>query len=154
MLDAAFPRGALNYWKAQYLTELSDAAIRTLVECFDACPSPMSMMVVEHVHGAVTRVPVEATACPVRVEGFNVVIISQWTDPRATDAGIAWARNTYAALQPYLASTRYVNYLAADEGGTDPAAEVYGPNYAPLRPIKAKYDPENIFHANVNIRPA
>ena len=59
----------------------------------------------------------------------------------------------YAALQPYLGSFRYVNYLDTDEPG-DPAAVAYGPNYPRLREIKKKYDPENFFHTNVNIRPS
>jgi hypothetical protein len=152
LLDAAFPKGALNYWKAQFITDLSDAAIDTLLERFEACPSPMSQIVIEHFHGAASRVPVADTACALRVNGFNVVIISQWTDPRDTERGTAWCRDTYAALQPFLAPTRYVNYLGADEPG-DPAAVAYGPNYARLRELKRAYDPDNVFHVNVNIRP-
>ncbi len=152
MLDAAFPKGALNYWKSQFLTDLSDDAIRTLVERFEAAPSPMSFIVLEHVHGAASRVSVEATACAMRVTGFNVVIISQWTSPSDTERGIAWARDTYAALTPYLAPTRYVNYLAHDDPG-DQAAVAYGPNSARLRELKTKYDPDNVFHHNVNIPP-
>jgi FAD/FMN-containing dehydrogenase len=153
LLDAAFPKGALNYWKAQFLTELSDAGIQTLIASFEACPSPMSQIVIEHVHGAAARVPVAATACAVRVNGFNVVIISQWTDPRENERHMTWARNTYNAMKPYLAPSRYVNYLEDDVTG-DPAAVVYGPNYARLRELKKKYDPDNFFHTNVNIRPA
>lgn len=67
-------------------------------------------------------------------------------------AGNAWARDTYAALTPYLAPTRYVNYLAHDDPG-DLAAVAYGPNYPKLRELKRKYDPVNVFHHNVNVRP-
>ena len=65
---------------------------------------------------------------------------------------IKWGRDTYAALQPYFGSTRYLNYFDVDEPG-DPAAVAYGENYARLRELKTKYDPDNIFHINVNIRP-
>jgi FAD/FMN-containing dehydrogenase len=58
----------------------------------------------------------------------------------------------YAALAPYLGKARYLNYLGSDEEG-DPAAVAYGANYDRLRELKAKYDPENVFHVNVNIRP-
>ena len=153
ILDPAFPKGALNYWKSQFLTDLSDEAIRTLLDCFQACPSPESMIVIEHFHGAASRVPVDQTACAMRITGFNVVIISQWSDPAATDRGIAWGRDTYAALGPFFGGTRYVNYLDHDETG-NPAAVAYGPNYERLRQLKAVYDPENFFHTNVNIRPA
>jgi FAD/FMN-containing dehydrogenase len=152
LLDAAMPKGTLNYWKAHFLTDLSDAAINAMVDAFSRCPSPMSQIVVEHFHGAASRVPVQDTACTMRINGFNVVLISQWMDPKENDRHIGWCRETYNALGPYLGTARYVNYLGADEPG-DPAAVVYGPNYARLRELKAKFDPENVFHVNVNIKP-
>jgi len=65
----------------------------------------------------------------------------------------AWCRDTFAALKPYLASFRYLNYLDQDEPD-DLAAAAYGPNYARLRNIKKQYDPDNFFRLNVNIKPA
>jgi FAD/FMN-containing dehydrogenase len=88
-----------------------------------------------------------------RTAGFNLVIVGQWSDPRETEACTAWVRATYDALRPYFAPTRYVNYLEVD-AGDDPAAVVYGPNYGRLRELKRQYDPDNVFHQNVNIRPA
>jgi FAD/FMN-containing dehydrogenase len=152
LLDPSLPKGALNYWKSHFLTELSDACIDTMVETFAACPSPMSQLVLEHFHGAASRVPVADTACAMRITGFNVVIISQWMDPHENQRCIGWCRDMYAALAPYLGSFRYVNYLGDDEAG-DPAAIAYGANYARLRDLKTKYDPGNVFHVNVNIRP-
>jgi FAD/FMN-containing dehydrogenase len=152
LLDASLPKGALNYWKAHFLVDLSDEAIEAIIDQFGACPSPMSQIVIEHFHGAASRVPVQDTACALRITGFNVVIISQWQAPQDNDRCISWARNAYAALRPYLGTTRYVNYLGDDEAG-DPAAVAYGANYARLRELKAKYDPDNVFHVNVNIRP-
>jgi FAD/FMN-containing dehydrogenase len=154
LLDPGFPRGALNYWKAQFLADLSDEAIRVLIDRFAACPSPMSNIVIEHFHGAASRVPVSATACAMRVTGFNVVIISQWMDSRETAAGTAWAHETHAALAPFLASTRYVNYLDRDESDHAQLAAAYGPNLARLQEVKREYDPDNFFHVNVNIPPA
>jgi FAD/FMN-containing dehydrogenase len=151
MLDAAFPKGALNYWKAQFLTDLSDAAIRALIAGFERCPSPMSHVIIEHFHGAAARVPLAATACTTRVTGFNVVIVSQWRDVRESDRNIGWARETFASLTPFLAATRYLNYLEVDASN---AAEVaYGPNLQRLRTIKTQYDPGNFFRHNVNILP-
>jgi FAD/FMN-containing dehydrogenase len=153
LFDAGLPRGALNYWKSQFLTDLSDKAIGVLAERFEACESPMSQILIEHFHGAASRVPVSATACAMRLTGFNVAIIAQWMDARQNDPCIAWCRGTFGGLKPFLAAARYVNYLDHDEAG-DPVAAAYGPNYSRLRELKAKYDPENVFHANVNIRPA
>ena len=152
MLDTGFPRGARNYWKAQLLADLSDDAIDTVIGSFEACPSAMSHIIIEHLHGAASRVPVSSTACTLRTTGFNVVIISQWTDANETERGIAWARETFSALTPYLGRTRYVNYLEGD--ATDAAAAVYGPNLPRLRDLKSTWDPDNFFHNNVNILPA
>jgi FAD/FMN-containing dehydrogenase len=152
MLDPAFPKAALNYWKAQFLVDLSDDAIRAVVAAFEECPSPMSHVVIEHFHGAASRVPVSATACAMRVEGYNVVIASQWMDAQETERGMKWARDTFASLTPHLAPIRYVNYLEHD--ASDPAGVAYGPNLARLRDIKKKYDPENFFRHNVNILPS
>jgi FAD/FMN-containing dehydrogenase len=151
MLDPAFPKGAFNYWKAQLLTDLSDEAIRTLVRSFEACPSPMSHIIIEHLHGAASRVPVSATACALRTTGFNVVIISQWTSADETARGVAWARDTFSALAPHFAPMRYVNYLEND--AVDPATVAYGPNLRRLRELKATWDPDNFFRQNVNIPP-
>jgi len=152
MLDPAFPRGALNYWKAQFVTDLSDEAIKTILKAFEACPSPMSNIVIEHFHGVATRIPIESTACTLRTSGFNVVIASQWQNPADTERGITWARETFSALTPYLASTRYVNYL--EEDAPNPAAVAYGPNLQRLRELKTKWDPTNFFRRNVNIQPS
>ena len=152
MLDAAYPKGALNYWKSSFLTQLSDDAIDTMFECFDRCPTPMSQLLLEHFHGAATRVGVSDTAFPHRMDGYNLVVLSEWMESKDNDRCIAWARETYAAMEPFVASGRYVNYLGDDEAG-DPTAAAYGPNYQRLQGIKKKYDPSNFFHMNQNIRP-
>jgi FAD/FMN-containing dehydrogenase len=152
MLDAAYPRGALNYWKSSFLAQLSDAAIDGLIECFAACPTPMGQLLLEHFHGQVSRIAVADTAFPHRVEGYDLVVLSEWTDPATTDRCVAWARDSYAAMEPFMARRRYANYLGDDESA-DVAAVAYGPNYRRLQRVKAKYDPENFFRINQNIRP-
>jgi FAD/FMN-containing dehydrogenase len=152
MLDAAYPKGALNYWKSSFLAQLSEAAIDQMIACFAACPTPMGQMLIEHFHGAATRVGVGDTAFPHRAEGYNLVVLSEWMDHATTDRCIAWARDTYAAMGPFVGSGRYVNYLDDDEEG-DPVAAAYGQNYPRLRELKTRYDPENFFHMNQNIRP-
>jgi FAD/FMN-containing dehydrogenase len=153
MLDAGYPKGAFNYWKSTFLRELSDDAIATMTECFARCPTPMGQLVVEHVHGAAVRVSVGETAFPHRQEGYNFLILGQWIDPAMTDRCIDWARDTYARMEPFAASGRYVNYLGDDEGA-DPVPAAYGSNYRRLRELKSKYDPTNFFRMNQNIRPS
>ena len=153
MLDAAYPKGALNYWKSSFLAELSDDAIDTMIESFARCPTTMGQILIEHFHGAATRVAVSDTAFPHRAEGHNFIVISEWIERANTDRSIAWARQSYAQMEPFFASGRYVNYLGDDETG-DPVAMAYGPNYRRLQELKSKYDPNNFFHMNQNIRPS
>lgn len=153
MLDAAYPQGSLNYWKSSFLDGLSDEFIATAVDSFAAAPSPMTGLFIEQLCGAVTRVPVTATAFPHREPGYGLFITSVWLDPETTDANIAWTRETYAALEPYFASRHYSNYLDSDDLGSDAARAAYGPNLERLAQVKATYDPSNFFHLNVNIKP-
>jgi FAD/FMN-containing dehydrogenase len=150
-LDASFPAGALNYWKSAFFTDLTDAAARVLVECFEQCPSPMTACVIETIGGAASRVAPTAMAYAHREPGFNLLLLSQWADPADTEPNIAWTRETFEALQPHMADRRYVNYLAADDAGHTRAA--YGPNYERLVELKRKYDPDNVFRLNQNIDP-
>lgn len=152
MLDGGFPRGALNHWKSSFLADLGDDAIDTMIDRFEACPTPMASLLLEHFHGAATRVDPTATAFPHRQPGYNFAALAQWTDPAATDACVAWSRGTYDAMGPSLAPGRYVNYLDDDEGAGAVAA-AYGPNHARLVSLKRKYDPDNFFRMNQNLVP-
>ena len=152
MLDPAYPKGALNYWKSSFLAQLTDEAINTIIASFARCPTSMGQVLIEHFHGAATRVLGGDTAFPHRADGYNLVVLSQWMEAANTDPCIAWARQTYAEMEPFVASRRYVNYLGDDEPG-DAIAAAYGSNYRRLQELKTKYDPSNFFHMNQNIRP-
>ena len=153
MLDGGFPRGALNYWKSQFLSGLSDDAIRAMIDCFAGCPTPMGALFLEYFHGAVTRIGETDTAFPHRAKGFNLLVLGEWLDAKDNDTCISWVRDSYDATLPFMGTNRYVNYLADDERG-DSVAAAYGPNYRRLQQIKAKYDPDNFFRINHNITPA
>ncbi len=153
LLDAGFPAGSLNYWLSSFTGGLSDGLIDTMTERFASVPSPMSAILLEHFHGQVTRVPVDAMAVPHRQEGWNLLIPAVWLDPAATDENVAWARETHAALAPHLTERRWLNYLGDDQGD-DAVRAAYGPNYARLAEVKRRYDPRNVFRHNHNIAPA
>ena len=152
LLDGGFPDGALNYWLSSFTRGLPNALIDTAVERFASVPSPMTAMLFEHFHGAVTRVGATETAVPHREPGWNLLVPSVWTDPAASEANIGWTRETHAALGPLLSRRRWLNYLGDDQGD-DAVRAAYGPNYDRLREIKRRYDPDNIFQLNHNIRP-
>ncbi len=151
LLDEAYPKGALNYWLSSFTTGLSDGLIDTIVAHFDAVPSPMTAILLEHFHGAVTRIAPSATAIPHRDEGWNLLLPSEWLDPADTAANIAWTKDTFAAASEHFATGRWLNYLGDDQDGAIRAA--YGPNYESLVDVKRRYDPDNVFHLNHNIVP-
>ena len=152
LLDDAFPKGALNYWKSNFVETFDDGLIDVVVERFASVPSPMSAILFEHLHGEVTRIPVESAAVAQRDEGYNVLIPGVWMDPTETDANVAWVRETYDALRPYFRDGRWLNYLDDDEP-SDAIRAAYGPNYDRLVEAKRAYDPANVFHLNHNIQP-
>jgi FAD/FMN-containing dehydrogenase len=152
LLDAAYPRGALNYWTSSFVDVLDDEAIAAVIEQFARAQSPMTQLVFEHLHGQAASVPVDATAFPHRQVGFNMLVIAQWSSAADTDREMQWARDTRRAIQPFCATGRYVNYQS--EVGSDVVAAAYGPNHARLREVKRRYDPDNVFHVNQNIEPA
>ena len=151
LLDAAYPKGALNYWLSSFTTGLPDALIDAMAERFSSVPSPMSVILLEHFHGAVTRVGPTDTAVPHRDEGWNLLLPSEWIDPADTEANIAWTKDSFAALSEHFSGGRWLNYLGDDQD--DAISAAYGPNYARLVEVKRRHDPENVFHLNHNIVP-
>lgn len=153
MADFLWPRGFYSYWKSGFLKSLSDGAIDTLLDYYSRVPSPRTVIVIEHDgDSAFSRVPENATAFGHRNWPYNLVVTTMWTDASGTDVNIAWTRDLWKALRPFLADAVYVNYLGeVDEQGVRAA---YGGKYERLAALKAKYDPANFFHINHNIKPA
>jgi FAD/FMN-containing dehydrogenase len=152
MLDAGFPRESRDYWRSSLMRALGDEAIEALLEAFRTMPSPMSGILLEHLHGAHSRVDPTATAYPHRSDGFNVLLYGQWTDPAEDERNVGWVREQHRALARFFGAAAYSNYLASDEG-EDRIRAAYGVNLDRLRSVKARYDPENVFHLNQNIPP-
>jgi FAD/FMN-containing dehydrogenase len=152
MLDEAYPDGSLNYWLSSFTAGVPDGLIDALVERFESVPSTMSGLLLEHFHGAVTRVGVTDTAVPHREEGWNLVISSVWLDPASTEENIRWTKESHAAFAEHLVERRWLNYLPDDQGD-DAVRAAYGPNWDRLLQVKRRYDPDNVFHLNQNIAP-
>jgi hypothetical protein len=151
LLDAAFPSGSQNYWKADFLKELSDDAIDVLVTQAGKMTSPLSAMVVEYYGGAASRVDEAATAFPHRQAQYDLIIAAQWANPMESDQHIQWVRETSEAAQPFASGRVYVNALGVE--GEERVREAYGANYDRLVALKNTYDPTNLFRLNQNIKP-
>lgn len=152
MLDFTSPAGMHYYYKCPFLCELSDDAIRAIVACAEQMPTEQSLVVLEHMHGAASRVPVAETAFGLRRVHYSVNIMPAWAEPAMAERCIDWAQGFASALTGFGASDAYVNYLG-DEGPSAVKAS-YGANYGPLTKIKKEYDPDNFFQFNQNILPA
>jgi FAD/FMN-containing dehydrogenase len=150
--DSVFPRGRRYYWKAQFLREITDAAIDAFLQAYTTAPSAMALAVLQQVGGAIARVPASATAYGGREAAYDCFPISIWEDPADDAANIRWARDMWTAMRPFSTGAVYVNNLG-DEG-EDRVQAAYGPNYQKLVALKNKYDPANVFRLNPNIRPA
>ncbi|MEP7105182.1 MAG: FAD-binding oxidoreductase [Chloroflexota bacterium] len=153
MYDAISPWGQRNYWKSNGMAELSDGAIAALVAALAARRSPLAQLQLEHLHGEVHRTDPTASATGFHGATYNLLVNAKWLDPAADAENLAWTRESFAQLRPYVAGGAYVNYLLAEPEERIRAA--YGPAvYDRLARVKARYDPGNVFRLNQNIRPA
>jgi FAD/FMN-containing dehydrogenase len=148
--DPLLTPGARNYWKSHNFTELSDGALDSMIEFAGKLPSPQCEIFVGLIEGAANRVPSNAMAYGHRDAKFVLNVHGRWDEAAQDETGIAWARAFFKASAPYASAGAYVNFMTEDEG--DRVAAAYGANYARLKQIKKKYDPENIFHNNQNIK--
>ena len=147
------PPGMRNYWKSDYLTQLSDDAIDLLVEEYPSVPAPYTHVIIEQMGGAVSRIREDDTAVSHRDARYNAAIIGMWAEPAEDERTIGWVRRLWESLRPFTSGGVYVNYQMADEG-EDRLRGAYGPEkYERLVALKDKYDPTNLFRLNQNIRP-
>jgi hypothetical protein len=129
---------------------MEDETIDQFVDFAETSVSPHSIAILEHAHGAVARVPADATAFPTRNAPYDLVVIGAWTNAETDEANIAWTRRFHLAMERWSTHLVYVNAL--DQDDVDRIPQAYGPNYKRVCEVKAKYDSENRFRRNQNIR--
>jgi len=154
-LNAAFdglvPPGLQHYWKANFVTELSDEIIDAHLRHGPDVPAVNSTMHIYPINGAVHRVASDATAFGHRDANFATVIAGMWPDPAQNDANIKWVKDYSAATAPHSDEGGYINFMASDD--QDRVRANYGANWDRLVEVKRRYDPDNLFHMNQNIAP-
>jgi len=151
MFDPLYPPGLQHYWKADFVSELSDEAIQRHVEYGSQVPTALSTVHLLPVNGAAHHVDNTDTAWSYRDAAWSVVIVGADPEPTNRDRIMNWARQYWEALHPYSAGGAYVNFMM-DEGEERVKAS-YRDNYERLAAIKSKYDPTNFFRVNQNIKP-
>ncbi len=152
LLDPFEPAGRHCRNKENAVQVLSDQVIDALVDSAREFTSPFSKLLITNVHGAATRVATSATAFPSREEHYEIINWASWEkNPARDEEHVLWVRQSWQALQPFSSQRAYVNFL--DDEGTARVRAAYGPNYERLVAVKTKYDPDNLFHLNQNIKP-
>ena len=149
--DPIYPAGEQWYWRSHLVTEISDEAVAANMEFAEALPTWKCTTHLYPIDGAAARVGQSDTAWAARDGGWVQVIVGVDSDPANAELVTDWARSFSEAVQPYAAGGGYVNMIM--EEGEDRIRTIYGPNYDRLAEIKAKYDPDNVFHLNQNIKP-
>ena len=152
MFDALYPPGDQWYWRADFVKELSDEAIKRHVEHGSQVPTIKSTMHLYPVNGAVHRVGQNDTPFSYRDAKYAEVIVGVDPDPANAERITSWCKSYWDALHPYSMGGAYVNFMM-DEG-QERIRATYRDNYDRLAQIKKKYDPTNLFRVNQNIRPS
>ena len=149
--DALYPPGDQWYWRADFVNELSDGAIAEHVRFAAKLPTPKSTMHLYPIDGAAHRVKSADTPFAYRDAQWAEVIVGVSPDPKDREKITAWTKDYWDALHPYSAGGAYVNMMM-DEGDERIRASYRG-NYTRLAAVKRRYDPDNLFRVNQNIRP-
>jgi FAD/FMN-containing dehydrogenase len=153
LFDPFFPKGLQWYWKGDFVRTLPDEAIAIHIAEAAKAPTPLCLMHLYPIDGAVQRVASDATPWSARDARWNMVIAAISDDPKDAEALKAWGRSYWKAIHPHNMGGAYVNFMMDDEADGRLQA-TYGPNFARLALLKAKYDPQNLFRVNQNIAPA
>ncbi|MFQ5602510.1 MAG: FAD-binding oxidoreductase [bacterium] len=150
--DALNSHGARNYWKSHHLKELSSACIDKVIEFAQKIPSPNCEVFIPHMEGAPARVPEDATAYAFRATPFVLNIHTRWDNAGDDDRCTAWASDFFSTTRQF-ANGVYVNFLS-DEGEERVKQAYTQATWDRLVELKNKYDPENLFRMNQNIKPS
>jgi FAD/FMN-containing dehydrogenase len=150
--DPLFPNGLHFYWKSGFVTQMGAASIDTLVEHFPSVSSPRSLVVFQQYGGAAGRIAPGETAFVHREAQYDFIVASVWSDPAETERHIGWARRIWDLMRPFTTGAFYLNNLCDED--EERVRVAYGDNFKRLVALKNKYDPENFFRLNANIKPS
>jgi FAD/FMN-containing dehydrogenase len=152
LFDPFFPKGLQWYWKGDFVMALPDDAIDVHIANALKAPTAFCLMHLYPIDGAVRRVAKNATPWSARDASFSMVIAAVSPDPRDAEALRTWGRAYWKAIHPFNLDGAYVNFMDADEAENRVELS-YGDNYKRLASLKAKYDPDNLFRVNQNVKP-
>ncbi len=153
LIDPTQPKGRRNYWKSDYMQDLTSSTYTSLLEQARRIQSPHSSIVLVPLGEAVRKFPNDYSAMGNRNAKWVFLLLASWEQAQHDQANIDWARAAYQDMCRFSTGGTYVNFLGVDEG-EDRLRAAYGSNYDRLAKVKRAWDPQNLFRANKNIPPA
>jgi FAD/FMN-containing dehydrogenase len=153
MIDAGNPKGINDYFKIDFLRELTDEAIDAMVDHCEGISSPFTQVVLEPLGGAVARMDQSKMALSTPDVFWAYHCLTLWMGSPQDNTHMAWARGFVEALKPWSVGVAYPNFIEFDEGEARLRASYGDKNFERLVKIKDEYDPDNVFSLNQNIPP-
>ncbi|HCH0391711.1 TPA: FAD-binding oxidoreductase [Vibrio parahaemolyticus] len=149
--DPLLTPGARNYWKSHNFNSLSEGVIDAAIEYAGKLPSPQCEIFIASLGCAASRPDPESMAYSSRDANYVLNVHGRWDSAEDDQACIAWARDFFTKTKPYASGGAYINFLTQDE--VERTESAYGPTFARLQEVKKKFDPNNLFRMNQNIKP-
>lgn len=149
--DPLLTPGARNYWKSHNFNQLTDGVIDSVIEFTSTLPSPQCEIFIASLGCATGRPAPDAMAYSSRDANYVMNVHGRWDTADEDKRCIGWARDFFVKTKPFASGGAYINFLTQDE--TDRTESAYGPTYLKLQEMKKKYDPNNSFKMNQNIKP-
>ena len=153
LLDATQPKGLRYYWKSEYLPRIDTALCAKAMEHAARIRSPHSAVIFFQIGGALNRLPPEHSPAGNRDARYVLNVAGSWEAAADDAANVEWARSAWRDMRSFSTGGTYVNFLTEEEGSERTEAAL-GPNLRRLAEVKAKWDPQNVFRTNRNVRPA
>ena len=153
MLDAVNPKGRRYYWKSEYLQRIEPALCEKLIEHAAKIQSPHSAEILVHLSGELNRVKDDHSPVGNREARYILNLAAAWERAEADMVNMEWARQAWTDMRRFSTGGTYINFLTEDEG-LERIQAVLGDGLDRLAKIKAKWDPQNVFRTNRNIKPA
>lgn len=153
LLDTTQPKGRRYYWKSEYLPAVEDSLCQAFIAHAERIPSPHSAMILFHLSGALNTCNDDHSPVGNRDTNYVLNIAGSWENENDDQENIDWARNAWDGLRSFSTGGNYINFLVEDESNERIEAAL-GKALKRLSEIKAKWDPDNVFRTNRNIKVA
>jgi hypothetical protein len=153
LLDATQPKGRRYYWKSEYLPRIESALCEKVIEHAARIQSPYSAVILFQIEGALNRIDDEHSPVGNRDAHYVLNVTGSWQMPEEDGVNIRWAREAWNDMKQFSTGGNYINFLTEDEGPERVEAAL-GKALGRLASVKARWDPENVFRMNRNIKPA